>query len=246
MVKFLYSLILLSFIVGSSEAARAQNPQLAESDLFFSSAMPHLVAKVRLEQENAEPISYQFDYYTKTGWARIRLSDGTEYVRKPPAAWQKSSDWGETGTAISPDKEGELETFASVIRATFAKPENHDATQGASVWKFIREENVGDRRFYTYELSREKPKPEALYPRFIFLKTGEDTDGSLLLMQTELNLRSEDGALIHCTAEFDYLFPVPEGTSITVKGKQYDSKGWELSEKAYRELKLKLPSPTMD
>lgn len=236
----LFSMLLL----GGAAAVRAQEPSLAPADLDFTreiAATYHWVAWVSLEMEENTYTNYQYDRYpdrpSAPGVERIKADEGV-FARAKGKPWLRSDDWGDTGTPVAADLAQKLDLYANVADAQLAKPKDHDASQGAAVWKFIGQTKDKTFTYYTYERSREHPRPGGVYPHFTFMKAAPDTDGRLFLCRTTAQLRSGD-RLIPVTVRMDYLIPLPPGTKVVVTdhvtGKKTDhtvtgkDSGWEIT-----------------
>ena len=76
-----------------------------------------------------------------------------------------------------------LNTYANIIGTLFVTPTSNDPAQGEHVWKFIAQTQSkdGTNTYYTYELTREHPHPNGVYPRYTFMKAAGDVDGQLFL-----------------------------------------------------------------
>jgi hypothetical protein len=98
----------------------------------------------------------------------------------------------------------ELDTFASIVRLPFAPNETHDKSQGAFVWKKVAQTTGTNCSIFTYELSREHPHPDGVYPRCTFIKYQDDLDGKLLMVGSEANLIDGAGKLFPVTVVYQY------------------------------------------
>jgi hypothetical protein len=200
--------------IGTCGLASAQNPALAPADLKYSQNAYHLVADVDLEFKPGSVEHFQFDRYQEGNLERVKTSDGAAYASRN-GKWLKSDDWGDTGTPVSDELAGELATYASVVMQSFTPPQHHDPAQGGTAWKFISQSQDKDVAYFVYEESREKPNPDGVYPRFTFEKWPKDHDGSLHLSKVTGQLNS-DGGPVPFAIQFDYLFPLPPGTSVKI------------------------------
>ncbi len=240
---FPYVLILLLLFAGGT-AALAQEPTLAPDDLDFSWQITekyHFAAWVTLQSGPNLSTKYQYDRYPHHGddleVERIKTSEAS-YVRATGKPWMRSDDWGRTGTPVSADQTPRLNLYASVVTAQLAKPEDLDSTQGGPVWKFIAQTQEKNCTYYTYERSREHPRPGGVYPRFTFMKAAADTDGKLFLCMATGQMR-QDNRRIPFVVHLAYLVPLPAGAKVTVTdpatGQQKlqtvvgDNSGWEIS-----------------
>ena len=187
-------LLLLASLIAAPVMLWAQDPTLAPDDIEYSRGAyekNHLIAQVDLAGRT--PLHYRYDRYAEV--RRIVTDDGIEYAQPKGKSWRKSKDWGKTGAIIKGDKAAELDNQADVAEVAFTKPETHDATQGGFVWRFIENGQESDIQTYTYEQSREHPRPSGVYPHYTFVKYKNDTDGKLLLYRFAGQLRSSDGVI---------------------------------------------------
>jgi hypothetical protein len=237
--------VILFGCLGFCLPVAAQQPSLAFSNIEFSNNTPHLVAKVRLGDSTTKiSAQYQYDRYTVKRDVRIRL-DGIDYVKNGDKAWKKSSDWGETGTEMDAEMAGKLDMYAGIVELTFAKHTSRDPAQGGFVWRPISVKHETKDTLFCYELSREHPKPDGYYSHFTFIKYPDDTDGQLLLTSVEANLRSDTYGEVPVTMNFDYLFPMPAGSTMTIAGQpNADTAGFEVNLVSLKELALPTPGST--
>jgi len=196
--------------------AIAQEPGLVSENIKFTKSVienekNHLIVFVDMESEPKHWVHYRYDHYTDV--ERIIDNDGASYARPKGKEWLKSGDWGETGAPVDKDKEHELQTLSEIPFLPFQEFENHDKGQGAGVWKFVKNREEKDVKFFVFEYSREKPNPGGYYPHYTFVKYKHDTDGSLLLTKCECNLRDGD-RLIPLTIDYQYMFRLPADTKI--------------------------------
>ncbi|MEP6672171.1 MAG: hypothetical protein ABJF10_23615 [Chthoniobacter sp.] len=169
---------------------RGQDPNLAPDDLKNSREAfdkNHLIAQVNVP---GKQLHYRYDRYAEV--RRIQTDEGMEFAQPKGKAWRKSKDWGKTGTVIKGDKAAQLDNQAAIAEVPLAEPEDRDKTQGGPVWKLIDKTQENDIETFTYERSREKPRPDGVYPRFTFIKYKSDTDGKLLLYRFAGQLRMGD------------------------------------------------------
>lgn len=181
--------ILLALLVAAPMLLHGQDPTLAPDDLKYSRGAfekNHLIAQVDIATRT--PLHYRYDRYAEV--RRIVTDDGVEYAQPKGKSWRKSKDWGKTGAIIKGDKAAELDNQSDVAEVAFKEPETHDASQGGFVWQFIDKGQESDIETYTYEQSREHPRPNGVYPRYTFVKYKNDTDGNLLLYRFAGQLRS--------------------------------------------------------
>jgi len=186
-----YPLTILFFLVSAAALLRGQDPNLAPDDIQYSREAydkNHLIAQVNILSGPGQKVHYRYDRYSDV--RRIQTDDGLEYAQPNGKPWRKSKDWGKTGAVIKGDKAGELDNQAEIAELPLAEPKDHDMTQGGPVWKFIEKTVENDIETFTYERSREKPRPGGVYPRFTFVKYKNDTDGKLLLYRFAGQLRN--------------------------------------------------------
>jgi len=222
----------------------AQDPSLAASDIEFSKkiiAKYHLAAWVTLELHEGQFTTYKYDRYpgkgADPGPERIKSDEGT-FTRTGYKPWMRSDDWGETGSAISDELAQKLDMYADVTKAALDPGVSMDTSQGGVVWKYIGQTQDKNFTYYTYERSREHPRPGGNYPRYTVMKAAHDTDGQLFVSKMTADLRSGD-ARIPVTIGMIYLIPLPAGTKVEVfdqhTGKKKLSEvtgkdsGWEIT-----------------
>jgi len=114
---------------------------------------------------------------------------------------------------IKGDKAAELNNQAAIAEVPLAEPEDRDKTQGGPVWKFIDKTQENDIETFTYERSREKPRPDGVYPRYTFIKYKNDTDGKLLLYRFAGQLRTGDD-VTPLQIQFGLMIILPANTVI--------------------------------
>ncbi len=194
----------------------AQNPQLALDDIRYTRefmAQNHLIARVELEVEKHKYVRYRYDRYPDV--KQITMSNGPSFAEPKEKPWLESKDWGKTGTEVNQSKAAELNRNVSIAELPFMPTEQHDKSQGAVVWKLIKHVPEKDYEFYTYEESRERPRPNAFYPRFRFIKYKDDLDGKLVLEHFSGNLIG-DGKLLPVEIGYESLILLPRDTVIKI------------------------------
>jgi hypothetical protein len=207
----------------------AQEPSLAPDDLDFTRDITqrfHFAVWVSLELKEGQFTRYQYDHYpvggSNHGVERIKADEGV-FARRIDGPWLKSDDWADTGTPVSQDLTNELNMYVEVVNAELAKPEDHDSSQGNAVWKFIRQEKKNDLTSYTYERTREHPRPNGVYPQYTFMKAANDIDGQLFMTGTAGQLRSGDQR-IPVSLRMIYLVPLPIGSKLEIFDKDTGKK----------------------
>ena len=193
-----------------------QNPQLAPKDIHYTKelmAQNHLIAHVELEIEKDKYLRYRYDRYPDV--KQIRMANGSSFAEPKDRPWLESNDWGKTGTEVSQSKAAELDRYFTIAELPFMPTEQHDESQGAVVWKLIKHVSEKDYEFYTYEESRERPRPNRLYPRFRFIKYKDDSDGNLVLEHFSGNLTADD-KLLPVEIGYESLILLPSDTVIKV------------------------------
>ncbi len=205
---------LLAFAMTLPLGLRAQDPALAVEDLDFTRSVVagnHLIALVEMRVDEDQYVRFRYDGYPDL--RRIVTEDGLAYTQPKGGPWVKSNDWGKTGSAVEPTKARELDTFASVAESPLAPSVSQDCSQGQAVWKLVGQAARAGHELFTYERSRERPRPDGVYPRYTFLKYPDDPDGQLLLEHFSAQLRS-GGKLIPVEIQFDFMFQLPAGSVI--------------------------------
>lgn len=209
-----FHLPILLGLLSAPAFLRAQDPALAPDNLKYSRAAfdkNHLIAQVNVVTQPGTVLHYRYDRYAEV--RRIMNDDGSEYAQLKGKSWRKSKDWGKTGTIVKKDKAEELDNRCDVAEVALTEPETHDASQGGFVWKFIEKGEEGDIETYTYEQSREHPRPTGVYPRYTFVKYKNDTDGQLLLYRFAGQLRSGE-SVTPIRIQYGLMILLPKGTII--------------------------------
>jgi hypothetical protein len=236
--------LILLLALGSEAFVLAQEPSLAPSDLEFTFKVVgqyHGVSWVTLELQANQLTHFQYDDYPdkdpSADTERIKADEGV-FFRRGNGRWMKSKDGDATDTPVGEDLNQKLNMFHDVVSTPFAKTLNLDATQGATVWKFIEQSKDKTFTYYTYEKTREHPHLDGAYPRFTFKKAKNDTDGQLFLSRMTAQLRSGEKR-IPVTIEMNYYVPLSPGTRVEVFDqvtgkKKYQTvtgpnSGWEIA-----------------
>lgn len=209
-----FHLPILLCLIFAQALLRAQDPALAPDDLKYSREAfdkNHLIAQVNVATQPGAFLHYRYDRYAEV--RRIVNDDGSEYAQLKGKSWRKSKDWGKTGPIVKGDKAAELDNRADVAEVALMEPETRDASQGGFVWKFIEKGEEGDIETYTYEQSREHPRPNGIYPRYTFVKYKNDTDGKLLLYRFAGQLRTGDN-VTPIRIQYGLMVLLPKGTII--------------------------------
>jgi hypothetical protein len=210
-----FAWVLVAFC-STNRGAIAQDPATVPADIRFTQEIStrfHIVAWVTLHLHDGSSEEFQYDRYPAIGLhggvERVKRSEGV-FARPSGKAWVLSDDWGATGSAVDENMRAVLDTDVNVVASLFRPPTNRDAAQGGTVWR-----HVGSAADYTFEESREHPKPNAGYPRYTFLKAVGDTDGRLFLRGVTAILR-DDAGTIPVSMHMTYYVPVPAGAKIQV------------------------------
>ena len=189
-------------------ASQAQDPKLAQDDLDYTKKViekAHLICHVSMRFKEDKYTRYTVDHYAGDV-DRIREEEGT-FARLKGKRWLRSEDWGKTGKPVTKETAAQLDEDLHVALSFLEKPETHDASQGGFVWKFIDRSAEADLEYFTYERTREHPRPTGVYPRYTFIRYKKDKDGELLLNRTKSQF--VDGEhVIPVEIKFDYMFPV--------------------------------------
>jgi hypothetical protein len=203
--------LLLAWFLAAVGVASAQSALMVPANLKFTqdiSTRFHIVAWAILQGHDGTPDKFQYDRYPNNGLhpgaERIKRSEGV-FVRTSGKSWVRSDDWGATGTPVD----------ENMVAVPFRPPTNHDKAQGGTVWREAGSAPHGSVIEYTFQESREHPKPDVEYPRYTFLKAPGDTDGRLFLCGVTANLR-DDAGIIPVSMRLAYFVPVPAGTKVQV------------------------------
>lgn len=138
---------------------------LKRSRDFYSKV--HFVAIVNIDFPSGS-VDFKYDRYPNGGPERIRSGEGAEFARKNGKTWLKSNDWGETGKPVDAQTAKRLNNWVGLVEGRLnGEPASSDPKEGATVMKFLKKENDGDREELVYEESKEKPKA-ASYPQISF------------------------------------------------------------------------------
>ncbi len=136
------------------------------------------------------------------------MADGVAYVQLSGKPWLKSKDWGKTGSKVDKATAEDMEMFASLVEQVMEKSVHRDQSQGGTVWKLLKANTKSDPQQFTYEESRQKPRPNGFYPRYTFMKYKRDKDGKLLLWRFDGQFHLK-GSTVPTKIQFDYLFIIP-------------------------------------
>ncbi len=194
----------------------SQDPNLAPDDLKYTKEaieVNHLIARVSMRMAEDKYSRFRYDRYPDM--KRVTGEDGVEYVQLKGKAWVKSKDWGKTGTPVKKDKADELEMFVSAAEIPMGPTTARDKSQGSTVWRFIEQTKENDVEFFTYEMSRETPKADGIYPKYTFIKYPKDEDGKLLLYRFAAQVRSGE-KLIPIEIQYGLMIILPAG-SVTIE-----------------------------
>jgi hypothetical protein len=197
-------------------AIAAQNPELAPQDIHYTRelmARNHLIAHVELEVDKHKHVRYRYDCYPDV--KQIAMANGATFAQPKEKPWVESKECGKTGSEVSRSKAAELSRYVDIAELPFMPTEQHDKSQGAVVWKLIKHVSEEDYQVYTYEESRERPRPNAFYPRFTFIKYNDSSDGNLVLEHFSGNLIG-DGKLFPVEIAYESLVLLPANTVIKV------------------------------
>jgi len=189
----------------SPSDTHAPSEDLVFQDMEYSKSFAeknHLIAQVSLG--GGSPSRFRFDAYPDS---RQITMDGVTYGKQTGGYWKKSQDGGKTGTMVSQSKNNDLNFLESVATVFYRKPVSHDPSQGAYLWKKIKEWTNGDAQYTTFQLSREHPRAGGAYPVYTFVKYQNTPDGQLLIRSCAGNTRV-GGVLTPFTIDYDFLIPV--------------------------------------
>jgi tetratricopeptide (TPR) repeat protein len=175
-------------LVGSSVLAlatsRAQDAKFAADSLKYSHdsyAKVHLVAIANLDFGDGGTVEFKYDRYPNGGPERIQAGNGEEFAWKDGKTWLKSTGCGDTGKPVDAQTAKRLNNWVSLIDGRLnGEPVSNDASEGATVLKFIGKEDKGDREEVVFEESKEKPKAGA-YPRLTLRRYNSSKNEQALL-----------------------------------------------------------------
>ncbi len=161
----------------------AQDAKFAADSLKYSRdfySKVHLVAIATLDFGAGGKAQFKYDRYPNGGLERIQTGDG-EFARKDGSAWLRSNDWGETGKPVDAQTSKRLNNWVGLINARLnGEPASNDASEGATVMKFLEKEDEGEREEFVFEESKEKPKASS-YPHISFGRYKNAKDEQVLL-----------------------------------------------------------------
>jgi len=161
----------------------AQDAKFAADSLKYSRdfySKVHLVAIATLDFGAGGKAQFKYDRYPNGGPERIQTGDG-EFARKDGSAWLRSNDWGETGKPVDAQTSKRLNNWVGLINARLnGEPASNDASEGATVMKFLEKEDEGEREEFVFEESKEKPKASS-YPHISFGRYKNAKDEQVLL-----------------------------------------------------------------
>jgi len=162
---------------------RAQDAKFAADSLKYSRdfySKVHLVAIATLDFGAGGKAEFKYDRYPNGGPERIQTGDG-EFARKNAKTWLRSNDWGETGKPVDAQTSKRLNNWVGLINARLnGEPASNDASEGATVMKFLGKEDEGEREELLFEESKEKPKAGS-YPHISFGRYKNAKDEQVLL-----------------------------------------------------------------
>ncbi len=162
---------------------RAQDAKFAADSLKYSRdfySKVHLVAIATLDFGAGGKAEFKYDRYPNGGPERIQTGDG-EFARKNAKTWLRSNDWGETGKPVDAQTSKRLNNWVGLINARLnGEPASNDASEGATVMKFLGKEDEGEREELVFEESKEKPKAGS-YPHISFGRYKNAKDEQVLL-----------------------------------------------------------------
>jgi len=198
-------------LVGFSTTGRAEeNTEVAADNLKYSRdfySKVHLVAIANLDFGAGGRAEFKYDRYPNGGPERIQAGNGEEFARKDGKTWLKSNDWGETGKPVDAQTAKRLNNWVSLIAARLdGQPASNDASQGATVLKFLRKEDQDKREEFVFEESKEKPKAKS-YPHISFGRYKDAKDEQALLSHFSGPMRL-GGREANVDIDFSYLIAV--------------------------------------
>src|SRR6266516_5425488 len=162
---------------------RAQDAKFAADSLKYSRdfySKVHLLAIATLDFGAGGKAEFKYDRYPNGGPERIQTGDG-EFARKNAKTWLRSNDWGETGKPVDAQTSKRLNNWVGLINARLnGEPASNDASEGATVMKFLGKEDEGEREELVFEESKEKPKAGS-YQQISFARYKNAKDEQVLL-----------------------------------------------------------------
>ena len=179
----LSGLLATSFLVLSP--LPAQDAKFAADNLKYSRdfySKVHFVAIAKLDFGPGGTADFKYDRYPNGGPEGIQTGD-SEFARKDGKTWLRSSDWGETGKPVDAQTSKRLNNWVGLIDARLnGEPASNDASEGATVMKFLGKEDEGEREEFVFEESKEKPKAKS-YPHISFGRYKNAKDQQVLLSE---------------------------------------------------------------
>ena len=241
---FLVCVCLITIKATAQNSLSPPDSSNVPADLKFTQSIGtqfHLVAWVTMQPHDNPTEEFQYDRYPSkgphSGVERVKRSEGV-FARPSGKEWMRSDDWGVTGSAVDESLKAVLDTDVNVVASLLQPPTHKDSAQGGTVWRYVGSAPHGSAMDYTFEESREHPKPDVIYPKYTFLKAQGDTDGRLFLCGVTANLR-DDAGIIPISVRMTYLVPVAAGTKVQVYDKDTGKEklntitgsdsGWEIT-----------------
>ncbi len=204
------------FAVSAANSVIKQTAESADYLAYTTKMMRecHLIADVKFQIARNAFVQYVYEHNGER--EKIIETDGNTYVRKGRRAWIKSVNGNKVNAGITAQKREMLELFVDAVTVSLKPSEMLDQTQGAMVWRFIEQIEEDKHELITYEKSRERPKPDGIYPRFTFVKYKEFNKDELLLAIYFAQMKYES-RLVPITIRYSYLLSFPPGTTVMSK-----------------------------
>ncbi|WP_395753192.1 hypothetical protein [Prosthecobacter sp.] len=202
----------LGLLFSPVQGLHGQDPKLAPDNLEFTRSVAennHLIADVSMQVEEDQFVRFRYDRYPDV--KQITTEDGTAYAQRKGKGWLKSADWGKTGEPVKPDWEDRMEMLSQVAESPLGKSTPRDNSQGKTVWKLVSQKKEDGFERFTFEQTRENPRPNGVYPRYTFLKGKKDKEGELLLEHFSAQMRSGE-KLIPVEIHLGIMIVLPEGS----------------------------------
>jgi len=187
------------------DALMGQDQSRAPDDLDYTKSYIEengVACDVRLSGESLPEFAYQ---YERRPHIEKLILPKQIFERRDDGIWLKTDDWGKLGEPVDRSETSQLDQYESIPNHAFqvaAKP--NDMSQGGTVWRFVDKQEEKNVHYFRYERTRERPRPDGIYPQFTFISWDESEDGQLLLTHFEAPLYDEAGHYL--IAKVDYHF----------------------------------------
>ena len=189
-----------------ANVAHAQDPALAPDDLKFTqSTFPNtrILADVVLGAGSSDVEQFHYEWMPESEKITKSNKFPHTYTRAREKRWLEQGSEGKTSAAAAATAR-RLDFYAAAARSPFDPPHPRDKTQGENVWKFVDHTGGDGWESFTYERTREHPRPDGVYPKFTFVKHPSDEDGKLMLGDFSAQLTGTEGKQIPISIRYGY------------------------------------------